>query len=86
MSKTTKEYLKTLAALSLIFVAASAFTAVLITQVVMPSFAKATNKSSQCSVITAPRLTAGTRCYTDEVMTGTSGDYILCSDLLVYCY
>jgi hypothetical protein len=86
MSKTATEYVKMLVALGLFFAAVSAFIAVLITQVVMPSFAKATNKSSQCSVITAPRLTAGTRCYTDEVMTGTSSDYILCSDLLVYCY
>ena len=43
-------------------------------------------ESGQCSAAAGfGRLTGGSRCFSGEVMTGQSGDYIYCADIIVTC-
>jgi len=42
--------------------------------------------SDQCiALVNPPRIAPGTRCSANEVMTGLSGDNILCARLLISC-
>lgn len=43
-------------------------------------------EAGNCSVrVGYGRITTGDRCFMDEVMVGTRGDYLLCADVTVNC-
>jgi len=74
---------------------AAAFTSAIVTlsvsHFVSPILANSEHRSEsmmsdQCiALVNPPRITTGQRCSANEVMTGLSGDNILCSRLLISC-
>ena len=51
-----------------------------------PEHSSGSALSAQClALVNPPRITTGPRCSSNEVMTGLSGDNILCARLLISC-